>query len=213
MLLPGQSGESSSVFFALVSSSIWKIENRCTGTDTDGRDHNMRESFVVPVNSQRREMAGNAILYVCLITPQPHPYLSSLSSLPAPRLAIGISSLSTPSSPQTPPFETGTNYQFYTISSGFRLRTPMPPYLPSAERSRQRLVEGIRGLDVVKRRSVRGGGRHLLFFAYALAMQVGLLLSFFLLILLFVFLLIISAIVLFFFPSDVLSKLNTFDKS
>jgi hypothetical protein len=50
----------------------------------------------------------------------------------------------------------------------------MPPYLPPAERSRQRLVEGIRGLDVVKRRSVRGGGRHLLFFAYALAMQVGL---------------------------------------
>lgn len=56
----------------------------------------------------------------------------------------------------------------------------MPPYLPPAERSRQRLVEGIRGLDVVKRRSVRGGGRHLLFFAYALAMQVGLLSSFFL---------------------------------
>jgi len=55
----------------------------------------------------------------------------------------------------------------------------MPPYLPPAERSRQRLVEGIRGLDVVKRRSVRGGGRHLLFFAYALAMQVGLLSSFF----------------------------------
>ena len=71
-----------------------------------------------------------------------------------------------------------TDEQFYTISSGFRLRTPMPPYLPPAERSRQRLVEGIRGLDVVKRRSVRGGGRHLLFFAYALAMQVGLI-SFF----------------------------------
>jgi hypothetical protein len=68
-----------------------------------------------------------------------------------------------------------TDEQFYTISSGFRLRTPMPPYLPPAERSRQRLVEGIRGLDVVKRRSVRGGGRHLLFFAYALAMQVSLL--------------------------------------
>ena len=105
---------------------------------------------------------------------QSRPYLSSLSSLPAPPLATGISSLSTPSSPQTPPFETSTNNQFYTISSGFRLRTPMPPYLPPAERSRQRLVEGIRGLDVVKRRSVRGGGRHLLFFAYALAMQVGL---------------------------------------
>lgn len=47
----------------------------------------------------------------------------------------------------------------------------MPPYLPPAEASRERLVEAIRSLDVVKRRSVRGGGRHLLFFAYALAMQ------------------------------------------
>jgi len=28
------------------------------------RDHSMRESFVVPVNSHRREMAGNVILYV-----------------------------------------------------------------------------------------------------------------------------------------------------
>jgi len=112
--------------------------------------------------------------YVSFSTPS-RPYHSSVSLLPSPRLAIGISSLSTLSSPQAPPFETDTDKQFYTISSGFRLRTPMPPYLPPAERSRQRLVEGIRGLDVVKRRSVRGGGRHLLFFAYALAMQVGLL--------------------------------------
>jgi hypothetical protein len=50
----------------------------------------------------------------------------------------------------------------------------MPPYLPPAEQMRQRLVDAIRRLDVVKRRSVRGGGRHLLFFAYALAMQVSL---------------------------------------
>lgn len=47
----------------------------------------------------------------------------------------------------------------------------MPPYLPPAEAARERLVDAIRDLDVVKRRSVRGGGRHLLFFAYALAMQ------------------------------------------
>ena len=32
--------------------------------DADSRDQNMRESFVVPVNSQRKEMAGNVILYV-----------------------------------------------------------------------------------------------------------------------------------------------------
>jgi hypothetical protein len=60
---------------------------------------------------------------------------------------------------------------FYTLSAGFRLRIPMPPYLPPAEAARERLVDAIRELDVVKRRSVRGGGRHLLFFAYALAMQ------------------------------------------
>lgn len=49
----------------------------------------------------------------------------------------------------------------------------MPPYLPPAEEARQRLVGAIRSLDVVRRRSVRGSGRHLLFFAYTLAMQVG----------------------------------------
>jgi len=147
------------------------------GLGTDGRDHNMRESFVVPVNSQRREMAGNVILYVSLCLSL---YLSWFN-LPPPRMIISIvshvtiDSMFTPSIPKGfPPSRTGINQQFYTISSGFRLRTPMPPYLPPAERSRQRLVEGIRGLDVVKRRSVRGGGRHLLFFAYALAMQVGL---------------------------------------
>ncbi|BEJ17565.1 hypothetical protein CspHIS471_0609660 [Cutaneotrichosporon sp. HIS471] len=60
---------------------------------------------------------------------------------------------------------------FYTLSAGFRLRLPMPPYLPPAEDARERLVDAIRQLDVVKRRSVSCGGRHLLFFAYALAMQ------------------------------------------
>ncbi|OCF31531.1 hypothetical protein I316_06730 [Kwoniella heveanensis BCC8398] len=83
----------------------------------------MREEFVVPVNRQRREMAGNVILY------------------------------------------------FYTLSAGFRTRTPLPPYLPPAEQARQTLVQAIRDLDVVRRRSVRGGGRHLLYFAYATAMQ------------------------------------------
>ncbi|WVR09502.1 hypothetical protein IAU60_006570 [Kwoniella sp. DSM 27419] len=60
---------------------------------------------------------------------------------------------------------------FFTLSAGFRTRTPLPPYLPQAERARQTLVDAIRGLEVVRRRSVRGGGRHLLFFAYATAMQ------------------------------------------
>jgi hypothetical protein len=35
--------------------------------EADSRDQNMRESFVVPVNAQRREMAGNVILYVRFI--------------------------------------------------------------------------------------------------------------------------------------------------
>ncbi|WVQ72128.1 hypothetical protein IAR50_001673 [Cryptococcus sp. DSM 104548] len=94
---------------------------RCVTTRDEWRG--IRDAFVVPVNQERREMAGNVILY------------------------------------------------FYTLSAGFRLRTPVPPYLPPAEHARQRLVAAIRSLDVVKRRSVRGGGRHLLFFAYALAMQ------------------------------------------
>lgn len=64
--------------------------------------------------------------------------------------------------------------QFYTISSGFRLRTPMPPFLPPAEQARQRLVTAIRSLPPVKHRSVRGADKPLLFFAYALAMQVRL---------------------------------------
>ncbi|WVQ80164.1 hypothetical protein IAT38_002269 [Cryptococcus sp. DSM 104549] len=95
---------------------------RCVTTRDEWDDH-MRRTFVVPVNAERREMAGNVVLY------------------------------------------------FYTLSAGLRLRTPMPPYLPPAEIGRQRLVSAIRSLDVVRRRSVRGGGRHLLFFAYALAMQ------------------------------------------
>nr|XP_018261601.1 uncharacterized protein I303_06041 [Kwoniella dejecticola CBS 10117]OBR83759.1 hypothetical protein I303_06041 [Kwoniella dejecticola CBS 10117] len=95
---------------------------RCV-TTRDEWDQAMREEFVVPVNRERREMAGHVILY------------------------------------------------FYTLSAGFRTRTPLPPYLPPAEESRQKLISAIRGLNVVKRRSVRGGGRHLLFFAYATAMQ------------------------------------------
>ncbi|WRT68516.1 uncharacterized protein IL334_005492 [Kwoniella shivajii] len=95
---------------------------RCV-TTRDEWDHAMRKEFVVPVNKERREMAGHVILY------------------------------------------------FYTLSAGFRTRTPLPPYLPPAEEARQKLIDAIRSLDVVKKRSVRGGGRHLLFFAYATSMQ------------------------------------------
>ncbi|KAF8993682.1 Fusaric acid resistance protein-like-domain-containing protein [Cyathus striatus] len=59
---------------------------------------------------------------------------------------------------------------FSVLSSAFRLKAPLPPYLPPAEQSRQRLVEAIRRLDVVRNREAKGS-RHLLFFAYALTMK------------------------------------------
>lgn len=76
---------------------------------------------------------------------------------------------------------------FSTLAAAFRLKAPLPPYLPPAEKSRQRLVcgiasamladdnyprqvEAIRRLEVVKNREVKGS-RHLLFFAYTLMMQ------------------------------------------
>ncbi|KAF8143351.1 hypothetical protein K438DRAFT_1876211 [Mycena galopus ATCC 62051] len=59
---------------------------------------------------------------------------------------------------------------FSTLASAFRLKAPLPPYLPPAEASRQRLVAAIRKLDVVRSRDVKGS-RQLLFFAYALTMK------------------------------------------
>ncbi len=78
---------------------------------------------------------------------------------------------------------------FSVLASAFRLKSPLPPYLPPAEDSRLRLVsmpllarsrtlttrgpyqvEAIRKLDVVRNRDVKGS-RHLLFFAYALTMK------------------------------------------
>ncbi|KAI0351344.1 hypothetical protein OH77DRAFT_1411233 [Trametes cingulata] len=59
---------------------------------------------------------------------------------------------------------------FSTLAAAFRLKSPLPPYLPPAENSRQRLVEAIRKLDVVRNRDIKGS-RHLLFFAYALTMK------------------------------------------
>ncbi|OSX65814.1 hypothetical protein POSPLADRAFT_1131190 [Postia placenta MAD-698-R-SB12] len=59
---------------------------------------------------------------------------------------------------------------FSTLGAAFRLKSPLPPYLPPAEEARLRLVEAIRQLDVVRNRDVRGS-RQLLFFAYALTMK------------------------------------------
>ncbi|KAF8134727.1 Fusaric acid resistance protein-like-domain-containing protein [Mycena galopus ATCC 62051] len=59
---------------------------------------------------------------------------------------------------------------FSTLASAFHLKAPLPPYLPSPEASRQRLVTAIRKLEVVRNREVKGS-RQLLFFAYALSMK------------------------------------------
>ncbi|PWN43915.1 hypothetical protein IE81DRAFT_365332 [Ceraceosorus guamensis] len=60
---------------------------------------------------------------------------------------------------------------FYLLGSAFHLKTPMPPYLPPAERSRLALLETIRELPAVKRRAVRGSSAYLLYFSYALSMK------------------------------------------
>ncbi|KAL1743411.1 Fusaric acid resistance protein-like-domain-containing protein [Schizophyllum fasciatum] len=59
---------------------------------------------------------------------------------------------------------------FSILAASFRLKAPLPPFLPPAEKARQRLVDAIRKLDVVKNRDVKGS-RQLLFFAYALTMK------------------------------------------
>lgn len=59
---------------------------------------------------------------------------------------------------------------FSVLSSAFRLKAPLPPYLPPAAKSQQLLVDAIRNLDVVKNRDVKAS-RQLLFFAYALTMK------------------------------------------
>ncbi|KAL5528798.1 hypothetical protein ACEPAF_7935 [Sanghuangporus sanghuang] len=94
---------------------------RCVTTREEWHT-SVRQDFVLPVNRERREMVGNVILYLSV------------------------------------------------LSAAFKLKTPLPPYLPPAEKSRQRLVEAIRELDIVKNRDVRGS-QQLLFFAYALTMK------------------------------------------
>ncbi|KAG1889875.1 Fusaric acid resistance protein-like-domain-containing protein [Suillus subluteus] len=59
---------------------------------------------------------------------------------------------------------------FSTLASAFRLKAPLPPYLPPVEESRERLVNAIRKLDIVRNRDVKAS-RQLLFFAYALTMK------------------------------------------
>jgi len=59
---------------------------------------------------------------------------------------------------------------FSVLSSAFQLKKPLAPYLPPAERSRQRLVAALKELPIVKERRVQSS-RQLLYFAYALMMS------------------------------------------
>jgi hypothetical protein len=67
---------------------------------------------------------------------------------------------------------------FSVLSSAFQLKKPLPPYLPPAERSRQRLVAALKDLDIVKQRRV-SSSRQLLYFAYALMMSKFIVVPFF----------------------------------
>jgi len=57
---------------------------------------------------------------------------------------------------------------FSTLSAAFRLKSPLPPYMPPAEQSRLRLIEVLRSIDT---RSSSRDSRHLLYYAYASSMQ------------------------------------------
>lgn len=59
---------------------------------------------------------------------------------------------------------------FSTLASAFRLKAPLPPYLPPVEKARLRLVDAIRKLDIIRNREIKVS-RQLLFFAYALTMK------------------------------------------
>ncbi|KAG8818779.1 hypothetical protein FRC17_010709 [Serendipita sp. 399] len=59
---------------------------------------------------------------------------------------------------------------FSVLASAFQLKKPLPPYLPPAEKSRQRLVAALKELTIVKERRVQSS-RQLLYFAYALMMR------------------------------------------
>lgn len=60
---------------------------------------------------------------------------------------------------------------FFLLGSSLDLKTPLPPYLPPAERCRVELLSAVRSLPVVQRRAVRGSVEFLLFYSYCLAMR------------------------------------------
>ncbi|KAH7339754.1 Fusaric acid resistance protein-like-domain-containing protein [Rhizoctonia solani] len=59
---------------------------------------------------------------------------------------------------------------FSTLSGAFQLKTPLPPYMPPAEQARQKLVDAVRQLEIVKSKDIKAS-KHLLFFAYVILMS------------------------------------------
>ncbi|BGP38095.1 hypothetical protein JCM10449v2_002022 [Rhodotorula kratochvilovae] len=60
---------------------------------------------------------------------------------------------------------------FSLLSAAVVLKTPMPAYLPPAAEARERLVDKLRDLEVVRRRLVRGGSESLLYYGYTCSMK------------------------------------------
>ncbi|RHZ54171.1 hypothetical protein Glove_429g25 [Diversispora epigaea] len=61
---------------------------------------------------------------------------------------------------------------FYILAAALKLKTPLPIYLPPAEKARRRLVKKIRDLPVVKQRVIEGNDAHyIVYYAYALVME------------------------------------------
>ncbi|CAG8457794.1 15366_t:CDS:2 [Racocetra fulgida] len=61
---------------------------------------------------------------------------------------------------------------FYVLAAALRLKTPLPPYLPPAERARRQLLKKIRDLPVVRKRVVEGNDEHyIVYYAYVLVME------------------------------------------
>ncbi|CAG8735631.1 12752_t:CDS:2, partial [Cetraspora pellucida] len=61
---------------------------------------------------------------------------------------------------------------FYVLAAALRLKTPLPAYLPPAERARRQLLKKIRDLPVVRKRVIEGNDEHyIVYYAYVLVME------------------------------------------
>ncbi|KAF0395344.1 Fusaric acid resistance protein-like-domain-containing protein [Gigaspora margarita] len=61
---------------------------------------------------------------------------------------------------------------FYVLAAALRLKTPLPAYLPPAERARKQLLTKIRDLPVVRQRVIEGNDEHyIVYYAYVLVME------------------------------------------